>query len=112
MHSLLKGLLGVLTKLSLDLSGPVADGVLEDGGLVFGGGLLGLGDVSRRQRQVSLAVDETHGDLSVGEELMELLHEVLADQIGPANLIQGVAENGQEDFLNTDIFVRSKSDLN
>ena len=43
---------------------------------------------------------------------MELLHEVLADQIGPANLIQGVAENGQEDFLNTDIFVRSKSDLN
>ena len=109
---LFKGLLRVLAKLSLDLSCPVADGVLEDGGLVFGGGLLRLGDISGRQRQVCLAVDETHSDLSVGQELMELLHQVLADQVGPANLIERVAKNGQENFLNTDIFVRSISHLN
>jgi hypothetical protein len=99
VHGLLEGLLGVLTELSLDLFGPVADSVLEHGGLVLGRGLLRLGHVRGGQRQGSPALDQAEGDLGVGEELMELLHEVLADQVGPADLVEGVSQNGKEDFL-------------
>ena len=99
VNSLLEGLLGVLAELSLDLFGPVADGILKDGGLVLGRGLLGLGHVRGGQRQRGLALNETKGYLSVGEELMEFLHEVLADQVGPADLIEGVSQNWEENFL-------------
>ena len=79
MHSLLEGLLGVFPQLSLDLLGPVAESVLQNGGLVLRGSLLVLGDVSRWQWEISLTLNQSQRDLSVGQELVELLHEVLGN---------------------------------
>ena len=97
--SLLEGLLGVLAKLSLDLLGPVADGTLEHRSLVLRAGLLVLGDIGGRQGQRGLTLHQPERHLGVGEELVELVHQVLANQVGPADLVERVAQNGQENFL-------------
>ena len=42
---------------------------------------------------------------------MELLHQVLADQVGPAHLVLGVAQNWQENFLITDFKLAIEQNL-
>lgn len=39
------------------------------------------------------------GHVGVGKEGVEFLHEVLADEVGEVDLVQGVAQNGQENIL-------------
>ena len=90
MYGLLEGSLWVFAEFSLDLLGPVADRILKNSCLVFGGGLLGVSDVLGREGQVGFTFNQAQGDLGVGEELVELLHQVLRHQVGPADLIMGV----------------------
>lgn len=100
VHCLFEGGLGVLAQLSLDLLGPVADCGLQNGGLVLGRGLLGLGHVGRRQGQAGSTLNEAKGDLGEGKELVEVVDQVLPDEVRPADLVLGVAEHGEENFLN------------
>ena len=100
MDSFLKSLLWVLAELGLDLLGPMTDGILQDSSFILGRGLLGLCDISWWERKVCLAFDKSKGNLSVGKELMEFLHEIFADEIGPSNLVERISKNREEDFLN------------
>jgi len=47
------------------------------------------------------------GHVGVGKEGMEFLHEVLADEVGEVDLVQGVAQNGQENILERTIQLES-----
>ena len=100
MDGLFEGSLRVLTELSLDLLGPMANGRLENGGLILGRGLLGLSHVGGRQGQTCSTLDQAQGHLGVGQELVEVVHQILAHQVGPADLVKGVSKNGQENVLN------------
>jgi len=68
-------------------------------GLVLGGGTLTVSNVLGRQWQQSAAFHLTDGHVSVSEERVELLHKVLADQVREVDLVEGVAQHGQEDLL-------------
>ena len=44
-------------------------------------------------------MDLTNGDIGVGEEAVEFLHQVLAHEVTPANLVQWVGQKWGEDVL-------------
>jgi hypothetical protein len=97
----LERVFGVLLEDVLDLTAPLDNGVLEDDGLVLGRSSVGGSDVTLGKRKDGLSLDQTDGDHCVCKEAVELVHEVLAHQVTPSNLVEGVAENGKEYTLKT-----------
>ena len=83
----------------LDLLAPVDDGSLEQLGLVLAGGLLAGGDIIGREREKGSALHLTDGDVGVGEEPVELVHEILGDKVGPAHHVKRVAEDWHEHLV-------------
>jgi hypothetical protein len=92
----LESVLGVLLEHVLDLLLPVDDGSFQDVSLVLGRGALRRGHVAGGKGQQGAALDLANGDVGVSQELVELVHQVLADKVRPANLVHGVAEHGKE----------------
>ena len=60
---------------------------------------LAVGRVSWGKRQEGSAFHLTDGYIGVGEEGVELLHKVLADQVRKVDLVKRVAEHGKEYLL-------------
>jgi len=69
--------------------------------LVFAWSALTVGRVGRRERQKSPALYLADSYVSVREEGMELLHEILANEVRKVDLVERVAKHGQKDLLNT-----------
>lgn len=69
-------------------------------GLVLGGGALAVCHVRGRQGQQGAALHLADGHVGVGEERVELLHQVLAHEVGEVHLVQGVVQDGKEHLLN------------
>jgi len=90
----LEGALGILLEHVLDLLGPVSNGLLEETTLVLARRLLRGGDIVRREWQLRAALDLTNGDVGVGQEDMELVHEILGNELRHVHDIEGVAEDG------------------
>lgn len=65
----------------------------KDMGFIFGGGALTVGCVRGRKRQQGTAFDLANGYVGVGEEGVELVHQVLAYKVGQVHLIEGVAQH-------------------
>lgn len=68
-------------------------------GLVFAGSAFAVGGVSWWKGEESSAFDLTNRYVGVGEESVEFLHKVLADEVWKVDLVERVAENGQENLL-------------
>jgi hypothetical protein len=68
-------------------------------GLVFAGCAFTVGGVSGWKWEESSSLDLANGNVGVGEEGVELLHQVLADEVRQVNLVERVAKYGQEDLL-------------
>jgi hypothetical protein len=99
VHSFLESVLWVLLQDMLDLSAPLDDSVFQDEGLVLRRGLLGGGHITWGQGEDGAAFDETDGDHGVGKEAVELVHEVLGHEVTPADLVEGITQDGHEDSL-------------
>jgi hypothetical protein len=63
----------------------------ENEGLIFGRSLLRGGYVSWGQGKDSASLYKSDGDYGVGQEAVELIHEVLRDEVTPADLVEGIA---------------------
>jgi hypothetical protein len=99
----LQSRLGVLLKDILDLSGPVRDGLLQKVTLILGGRLLGGGYIVGRQWKLGSAIDVTDGDVGVGQENVELVHQILGDELGHVHHVVRVAENGQVNIVTDEV---------
>lgn len=95
----LERVLGVLLEDVLDLLLPVNNGGFKSVSLIFGRAAVRLSHIGGRERQESLTLNLTHSDVGVGEEAVELLHEVLGDKFAQVNLVEWVVEDGKEHFL-------------
>ena len=62
-----------------------------------------MGHIRGRERKKSLSLNLTHSDVGVGEETVELLHEVLGDKFAQVDLVEWVVEDGEEHFLYTEV---------
>lgn len=99
MVAVLERALWVLLEHILDLSGPVDDGALEELGFVLTRGLLAGSYIIWRLGQHGTSLDLTDGDIGVGQEDVELVHQVLGDEVGPSHHVEWVAEDGQVDLV-------------
>ena len=95
--SFLQGVLWVLLQHILDLLGPVVDSVLQKCGLILAGCFLTGGDIVGWQRQKCSAFDLTDGDVGVGQEDVESIHQILGHKVGPSNHVKWVSENWHVD---------------
>ena len=95
----------------LDLPRPRDDGGLEDVDLVLvalglplggGGGRHGRRVRLGGHRQARLAVHLPDRHRDVGDELVEILHHLLRDHLGPSDLVLGVRQHGQKHRLRED----------
>jgi hypothetical protein len=71
----------------------------ENVSLILGRGLLRGCDITGRKREEGASLYLAEGHIGVSHEVVELVHKVLGDQVGPANLIQRVTENWHEHLL-------------
>lgn len=71
-------------------------------GFVLARCLLVGGDIVRRERQKCSSSDLSNSHIGVGKEVVELVHEVLRYQVGTANLVEGVCQDGHVYFLQGD----------
>jgi len=97
--SVLKSHLGVSLEHRFDLLSPVDNGSLKKDSFVFAGGGGTGGDVIGWKREESSSLDLSDGDVSVGQEDMELVHEILGDEIGPPNHVDWVSKDWHEDLV-------------
>ena len=95
----------------LDLPRPRDDGGLEDVDLVLvalrlpldgGGGRHGRRVRLGGHRHARLAVHLPDRHRDVGDELVEILHHLLRDHLGPTDLVLGVRQHGQKHRLRED----------
>jgi hypothetical protein len=56
------------------------------------------GDVTRWQRKECSSFDLSNGNVSMGQEDMELVHEIFGDEIGPSDHVDRVSEDRHEYF--------------
>ena len=97
--------LWVLLEHILDLPSPVDDGTLEELGFVLARGLLAGSNIIWWSWQESTSLDLTDGDVGVGQEDVELVHQVLGNEVGPSHHVEWVAEYGQVDLVTEQIEV-------
>jgi hypothetical protein len=95
--------LGVLLKDVLDLSGPVGDSLLQKGTLILGGRLLGGGYIVGRQRKLGSAIDVTDSDVGVGQENVEIVHQILRNELRHVHHVVRVAKNGQVNIVTDEV---------
>ena len=99
MLVVLESILGVLLEHVLDLLLPMDDRSFQDVRFVLRRSALRGGHVARGKGQKGAALDLANGDVGVSQELVEFVHQVLGDEVRPANLVHGVAEHGKEHLL-------------
>ena len=75
---------------------------LEDVGLVLAGGAVTVCNVRWGQGQQGLTLDLADGHVGVREERMEFLHKILGNQVGEVDLVEGVVQDREENFLKTE----------
>lgn len=97
--------LWVLLEHILDLPSPVDDGTLEELGFVLARGLLAGSNIIWWSWQESTSLNLTDGDIGVGQEDVELVHQVLGNEVGPSHHVEWVAEYGQVDLVTEQIEV-------
>jgi len=99
MVTVLECALWVLLEDILDLSSPVDDGTLEELGFVLARGLLAGSNIIWGSWEEGTSLDLTDGDVGVGQEDVELVHQVLGNEVGPSHHVEWVAEYGQVDLV-------------
>lgn len=96
---MLKGLLGLKLQYIFDLLGPSDDRAFENMGLVFvRGGVLGS-ELARGHWKHRSSFSESHHHEQVGNEVVELLHQVLGHQVSLSHLVDGVLNDGGDDVM-------------
>jgi hypothetical protein len=66
---------------------------------ILAGGLLRRGHIAGRKGKESATLDLAQSNVGVSHEVMELVHQVLGNEVGPADLVEGVSEHGHIDLL-------------
>ena len=68
-------------------------------GLVLAGGTVAVCNVRWGQGKQGLALNLADSHVGVREEGMEFLHKILTYQVREVDLVKGVVQDGEENFL-------------
>jgi hypothetical protein len=93
MIAFLKSVFRILLEDVLDLFGPCVDGVLKNLSFILARSLLTRGNVVWWERQESPTFNLTNGDVGMGLESMESIHQVLRYQVGPSDHVEWVSKD-------------------